>query len=221
MSDNSDRNDEPELRMLLNQIHGETGSVLDNALDLTQDERDLKKEPKSSPGKPDAEALSAELEAVASAQFEAIKQHQKKVEPPAQLEASQQHQKEADPTIQSEASQQHPKQTEPPSTVVDEVPAAQLEAIKQHQKEAEPIYAEPPENLKHDLQNLPVTLDCTLRSLQKTLGEVSQIQEGEIITLSGSIESPIQLKVNGKVFAQGRIVMADGHLAIEVIQKFE
>ncbi|HBF06765.1 MAG TPA: hypothetical protein DHW71_09290 [Gammaproteobacteria bacterium] len=86
---------------------------------------------------------------------------------------------------------------------------------------AEPLHFEPPQEARPDLEQIPVTLDFSLRTMNKTLGEVSQIQEGEIITLGCGPEGPVELKANGRTFAKGRLVMVEEQLAVEIIEKLQ
>lgn len=86
---------------------------------------------------------------------------------------------------------------------------------------SEPLHFEPPQEARPELEQIPVTLDFSLRTMSKTLGEVSQIQEGEIITLGCGPEGPVELKANGRTFAKGRLVMVEEQLAVEIIEKIQ
>lgn len=79
-----------------------------------------------------------------------------------------------------------------------------------------PLRVTPPENMRHELERIPVTLEFSLRTLNKTLGEVSKLQEGEIIPLGCGTDGAIDLKANGRVFAVGRLVMVEEQLAVEI-----
>lgn len=215
MTDDSSRDDAPELRKILDQMHAEEPSVFDEI------ENDAS-----------STSLSAD-EYVPSAVHE-------------QLEIQEQGSDEEQELMEDPASEEINEDISPPQPVFDSEPhmAPVFEQSKQVESEktleratsyepaitvdlshasmaAEPTFVMPPESLKQDLNQLPVTLDCSLRSIPKTLGEVSQMRAGEIITLGCGLDGPIELKANGRTFATGRLVMVDDQLAVEVIKKLE
>jgi|GEM_PF-1561708 len=89
------------------------------------------------------------------------------------------------------------------------------------EQEPTPLRFTPPKDLKHDLEQIPVSLEFCLKTLQKTLGEVSQLQEGEIIVLGGTADGPIELCANGRKFAEGKLVLVENELAVKILKKLE
>lgn len=209
--------DGPELRRLLEKIHGDSASVFDHDLD---DESEHEANVDS--GHP----------------IESVDLDKKKTKVDTDIDLHLPREPAADEPL---ANYDVPtaKVNERPETVAHEASPAQVpdnflytptslelspdaEAIDlEKKKNAEPLYIKPPEHLRHELQSLPVILDCSLKSLHKTLGEVSRLQEGEIILLGCGPDTSIELKANGRVFAQGRLVMVDDQLAVEVMKKLE
>jgi len=85
----------------------------------------------------------------------------------------------------------------------------------------EPLRLQPPGEIRESLERMPVDLQFCLRSIHKTLGEVSALQTGEIILLGCKADGPIDLKANGKVFAHGQMVLVDDQLAVEITELLE
>lgn len=111
---------------------------------------------------------------------------------------------------------QRPQLSTPESLSATEMDQAQIETRRAQEA---PANFQPAEDARHSLENMPVSFDFNLKSVESTLGNLSQLQEGEVIPLGCTPDTAVELRANGRVFARGRMVMVDEQLAIEVTSK--
>lgn len=241
MTDDPSRDDEaPELRKLLDKMHGEEPSVFDEMEVDNSDQPgapagpDLRFEEKE-PNLPEREVSPVEAAEPAEEVHErALETESQETSPPQEspLRAPEpQPAFDPEPHMGQFSQEQTPEPMTPSGTplatkeerlerATSYEPSLTVD-LSQASMEVEPAFVTPPDSLKQDLDGLPVALDCSLRSIPKTLGEVSNMRAGEIIMLGCGLEGPIELKANGRTFATGRLVMVDDQLAVEVIEKLE
>lgn len=68
-----------------------------------------------------------------------------------------------------------------------------------------------------DIQSLPINISFEIGEQTVTVAELSQLQENFVFELSGPLDQPVKLKVNGKVLATGELVKVNDHLGVRVI----
>lgn len=65
-----------------------------------------------------------------------------------------------------------------------------------------------------------VQVDCEalLGSGQMTIGQLSKLAKGDVVTLDRSPADPVDIRVNGKTIARGEIVTVDDRFAIRLTE---
>lgn len=231
MTDDLNRDDEaPELRKILDQMHGEEPSVFDEMEEGSADPQELPVQ------EPPVQEPLVDFSSENQAQEPVVGETDDYLEERLHVEPAIVEEETSEVIVQEPVQPIHDPAPQVDDTSAPSVPEAAREEpleseinykpsvtmdLNNASMKTEASFVSPPESLKPDLDRLPVTLDCSLRSISKTLGEVSQMKAGEIITLGCGLEGPIDLKANGRVFATGRLVMVDNQLAVEVIEKLD
>ena len=54
--------------------------------------------------------------------------------------------------------------------------------------------------------------------VEMSLGDAAQLSIGSVVELNRSPDEPVELLVNGRVFATGEVVVVDGNYAIRIEQ---
>ena len=65
--------------------------------------------------------------------------------------------------------------------------------------------------------DLKVTLEVA--STEVTLGELSRVQDGDVLPLEKMAGEALDVMVNGMLFAKGQVVMVDGRYGIKFIKQ--
>jgi len=68
------------------------------------------------------------------------------------------------------------------------------------------------------LLDVPVSLSVELGSCKLPMREVLQLGPGSIVQLDESAESPVDLKVNGRVVARGEVVVVKNQFGIKILE---
>ncbi|MCS7307582.1 MAG: flagellar motor switch protein FliN [Aquificaceae bacterium] len=96
----------------------------------------------------------------------------------------------------------------------------QEEAVKESQEvqEAETLEIPPEvsEKLKRYL-DIPLTMEVVVGSTVLTLGELLYLTPGSIVELEQNVETPVKIKVNGKLVAKGEIVIVEDKFGVRII----
>lgn len=96
----------------------------------------------------------------------------------------------------------------------------QEEAIKEAQPaqevRAEEGEAEILEKLKGYL-DIPLNVEVVVGSTVLTLGELLHLTPGSVVELEQDIETPVDIKVNGKLIAKGEIVIVEDRFGVRII----
>ncbi|MCS7308577.1 MAG: flagellar motor switch protein FliN [Aquificaceae bacterium] len=96
----------------------------------------------------------------------------------------------------------------------------QEEAVKESQEvqEAETVEVPPEvsEKLKRYL-DIPLTVEVVVGSTVLTLGELLHLTPGSIVELEQNVETPVDIKVNGKLVAKGEIVIVEDKFGVRII----
>jgi flagellar motor switch/type III secretory pathway protein FliN len=67
------------------------------------------------------------------------------------------------------------------------------------------------------VENLTVKISFELGQIELSLKEINDLKIGKIIPTNITPNHPINLSVNGKVIAQGELVLLDGILGIQIV----
>ena len=96
----------------------------------------------------------------------------------------------------------------------------QEEAVKESKEvqEAETVEVPPEvsEKLKRYL-DIPLTVEVVVGSTVLTLGELLHLTPGSIVELEQNVETPVDIKVNGKLVAKGEIVIVEDKFGVRII----
>ncbi|MEN3039733.1 MAG: flagellar motor switch protein FliN, partial [Candidatus Kryptonium sp.] len=65
--------------------------------------------------------------------------------------------------------------------------------------------------------DIPMHLEVVVGSTAMTLGELLQLAPGSVVELEQSVESPVDIKVNGKLVAKGEIVIVEDRFGVRII----
>ncbi|MBD1573442.1 flagellar motor switch protein FliN [Vibrio sp. S17_S38] len=67
------------------------------------------------------------------------------------------------------------------------------------------------------LSTIPVTMTVEISQKQLPIEDLMNFEQGQIITLDKSLGEPVDLRVNGVLFATGQIVESDGKYGVKVL----
>ena len=68
------------------------------------------------------------------------------------------------------------------------------------------------------LLDVPVTVSVELGSCQMQMREVLNLAPGAVVHLDKATDAPVDLYVNGKLFARGQVVVVDSSIGIKVTE---
>lgn len=71
------------------------------------------------------------------------------------------------------------------------------------------------------LNNVKVDLTVQVGTATMTVDELFSIKKGQVVKLNESIDKPINLLLDDKVIAKGKLTVCDDNFAIEVMQVSE
>ncbi len=93
----------------------------------------------------------------------------------------------------------------------------QEEASKGSQQEqAEEKESEVSDKLKRFL-DIPLQVEVVVGSTTLTLGELLHLAPGSVVELEQNVETPVDIKVNGKLIAKGEIVIVEDRFGVRII----
>ncbi|WP_028108938.1 FliM/FliN family flagellar motor switch protein [Ferrimonas futtsuensis] len=81
--------------------------------------------------------------------------------------------------------------------------------------------AAPQSRSKKDMgffQQLPVQVSLELASAEMTLGELTTLGEGDVITLDRMVGEPLDLRVNGALLGRGEVVEVNGRYGVRLLE---
>jgi flagellar motor switch protein FliN/FliY len=70
------------------------------------------------------------------------------------------------------------------------------------------------------LGNIPVELIVELGRKEMLLREVAALKPDAIVDLDQTVDSPLDIRVGGKLLARGELVTIDGRVGLRVIKMF-
>lgn len=85
---------------------------------------------------------------------------------------------------------------------------------EQEQKEEKEV--EVSDKLKKFL-DIPLQVEVIVGSATLTLGELLQLAPGSVVELEQNVETPVDIKVNGKLIAKGEIVIVEDRFGVRII----
>lgn len=70
-------------------------------------------------------------------------------------------------------------------------------------------------------QEVPLKVTLEVASADVTLGELSRVQDGDVLPLDKMVGEPLDVMVNGMLFAKGLVVMVEGRYGIKFVRQNE
>ena len=212
-----DSDEAPELRKLLDSMH--SGEVSQYESLTAKPASDAATET------PDKEAESKEAHASEASPVEA-REESHQTAPSEATSAQSTHEEEELKTQETPAESPKENQSEAPEGIpsIEKLVDEQIRRSSlqiEEPLEVEPTYVTVTPEQAALFGPLPVELQFTLGSLEKSLSEVSELLPGQVIPLGKSLEQPVELKANGRHFAYGRLVLVEDQLAVEVVKTLE
>ncbi|MEJ5339342.1 MAG: flagellar motor switch protein FliN [Aquificaceae bacterium] len=93
----------------------------------------------------------------------------------------------------------------------------QEEASKGYQQEQkEETEVEVSDRLRKFL-DIPLQVEVIVGSATLTLGELLHLTPGSVVELEQNVETPVDIKVNGKLIAKGEIVIVEDRFGVRII----
>lgn len=74
-----------------------------------------------------------------------------------------------------------------------------------------------PDRLKRFL-DIPLHIEVVVGSTVMSLGELLYLAPGSVIELEQNVETPVDIKVNGKLIAKGEIVIVEDRFGVRIIE---
>ncbi len=105
------------------------------------------------------------------------------------------------------------------SALKEQEEASKKEEQRQETKKEEK-QEELPDKLKRFL-DIPLHVEVVIGSTVLTLGELLQLDSGSIVELDQNVETPVDIKVNGKLVAKGEIVIIEDKFGVRIIDILE
>lgn len=68
-------------------------------------------------------------------------------------------------------------------------------------------------------RDVPLTVTLEVASAEVTLGELSRAAVGDVLPLEKAVGEPLDVKVNGVLFARAEVVMVDGKYGLKFVQR--
>jgi flagellar motor switch protein FliN/FliY len=68
------------------------------------------------------------------------------------------------------------------------------------------------------LLDVPVTVSVELGTCQMPMREVLNLAPGAVVHLDKPADAPVDLYVNGKLFARGQVVVVDSSIGVKVAE---
>lgn len=68
------------------------------------------------------------------------------------------------------------------------------------------------------LENVSVEVSLRVGTCSMTMGEILQLEPGDVIQMNESIDDPVLLYLNDKVVASGEVVLVEDRLGLKIIE---
>ncbi|MDP2716675.1 FliM/FliN family flagellar motor switch protein [Rheinheimera sp.] len=68
-------------------------------------------------------------------------------------------------------------------------------------------------------RDVPLTVTLEVASAEVTLGELSRASVGDVLPLEKAVGEPLDVKVNGVLFAKAEVVMVDGKYGLKFVNR--
>lgn len=68
------------------------------------------------------------------------------------------------------------------------------------------------------LENVSVDVSLRVGTCSMTMGEILQLEPGDVIQMNESIDDPVLLYLNDKVVASGEVVLVEDRLGLKIIE---
>lgn len=133
----------------------------------------------------------------------------------------------AAPVVQATPAAKAVSAVEAPSASIDAVPAggyqpapyAESEDIQVHKAQFTPLEdaspGKPPRNIDLIL-DVPIEVSVILGRSNKTIKEILELNNGSLIELDRFVEEPVDILVNGKMVAQGEVVVVNENFGVRI-----
>lgn len=69
-----------------------------------------------------------------------------------------------------------------------------------------------------NLLDIPVTLTVEIGSCSMSMAEVLSLGPGAVIKLDRMADEPVEVFVNGKLFARGEVVVTGDHYGVSIVE---
>ena len=76
---------------------------------------------------------------------------------------------------------------------------------------------EPPEDLSI-LTDVPFIIEAEMGRTQRTFRDVLKYNQGSLIEFDKEEDTPIELRINGRLIAKGEIVEIDGNYGVRILE---
>lgn len=86
----------------------------------------------------------------------------------------------------------------------------------QEQERGEEVSMELPDKLKRFL-DIPLQVEVVVGSTIISLGELINLDIGSVVELEQKVETPVDIKINGKLVAKGEIVIVEDKFGVRII----
>ncbi|MEN3028167.1 MAG: flagellar motor switch protein FliN [Aquificaceae bacterium] len=96
----------------------------------------------------------------------------------------------------------------------------QEEAMKESKPSQESKEEEGEEEISDKLRrylDIPLRVEVVVGSTILTLGELLHLTPGSVVELEQKVETPVDIKVNGKLVAKGEIVIVEDKFGVRII----
>jgi flagellar motor switch protein FliN/FliY len=105
------------------------------------------------------------------------------------------------------------------SALKEQEEASRIREVKREMIDAEGVGGgkEASEKLKRFL-DIPLQVEVVVGSTVMTLGELLYLAPGSIVELQQTVETPVDIKVNGKLVAKGEIVIVEEKFGVRIIE---
>jgi len=67
-------------------------------------------------------------------------------------------------------------------------------------------------------QQLPVQVTLELASAEMSLGELTQMGEGDVVALDRMVGEPLDIRVNGALLGRGEVVEVNGRYGVRLLE---
>ncbi|MFC4653829.1 MULTISPECIES: FliM/FliN family flagellar motor switch protein [Rheinheimera] len=99
-------------------------------------------------------------------------------------------------------------------TGVNEMDMLDMGELFGEEQAQEPVKAGPGMSMFRDV---PLTVTLEVASTEVTLGELSDAEAGDVLPLDKAVGEPLDVKVNGVLFAKAEVVMVNGKYGLKFV----